>query len=173
MKQIQKNKNRYIVSLCLAFVIGAIVSGAGALLFRNNNPTVLVWSADREVRVPDGLVSYLERTATKDCRDYKGTNSVTGVALFSIYDSYENRLAKMTYGCGSDLTNQYNGYILAYHEEGKWNLSQPTEYFVTAKPATPTDTPSYKPLCSFLSDHNVPADFEPECATEDGALVTR
>ena len=168
-KTITQKKSRYMVTLVLMFVIGALLFGSGALLLRNNNPTVLVWAADKNVKVPDGLVSYLERKHDKDCRDYKGTGSVSGVALFSVYETHQNRLAKMSYGCGDNLTR----YIVAYKENGSWSLTRPTHYFIDVKPVSEDDTPLRLPECSFLSKHDFPSSFEPDCATDETTVLSR
>ncbi len=164
MSRIQKlsRKKRLTLTLCLVALLGVFFGVTGAFLLRNNNPTVLVWAADKDVRVPDGLVSYLERSAKDDCRDYKGTGSVTGVSLFAIYDSAENRFAKMTYGCGNDLTSQVDGYLVAYKEGSKWNLTRPTHYFVNGSPE-----------CSFLSEHDIPVSIEQSCVDAKGLLRQR
>ena len=150
------------------FLIGAIVAGTGALLLRNNNPTVLVWAADKDVKVPAGLVSYLERNSKDDCRDYKGNDSVTGVALFSVFQTYQDKFAKMTYGCGNNLTSQNDGYLLAVKDGIKWKISRPTHYFVPLK-----DKSSVLPDCNYLYSNDVPASFVPICANYNGSAITR
>lgn len=173
-KMITRKQSRYIITLALLFIIGAIAGLAISLRLRNRDQTVLVWRADKEVRVPDGLVSYLEKNHKNDCHDYKGTGSVAGVALFSVYETSQNRLAKMTYGCGNNLTYGNSGYIVAYKEDGKWNLTRPTHYFVPPKDAAKVvGQPAAFPECYFLSQHNIPASFESFCVNSAGNAVSR
>ena len=175
-KVISQNQIRYTITLALVLVIGLLVGMTGALLFRNNNPTILVWAADKDVKVPDGLVSYLERVHKNDCKDYKGTNSVVGVSLFSVYETAENRLAKMSYGCGHELTGA-DMYLLAIKKGVKWQLVPPTEYYLNLDYKLLEDGkwegPTAAPSCDYLNENNIPVSFQSDCVDANGEYKLR
>jgi hypothetical protein len=165
-KVASKKQRRYILTLCLAFVIGALTAGTGALLFRNNTPHVLVWAANKNVKVPDGLVSYLEREHAGDCRADGNAATPEDVVLFSIYESAENRMAKVSAGCGKSLIFGEQGYAFAVKASGKWKLIEPATYFEYLGDGfldSGYDGPLSLPSCDILSEFTVPASFEPKC----------
>lgn len=154
---VKQKKRKYLITLSLLFLIGAIVGLAGSFLVRNHDQTVLVWAADKNVIVPDGLVSYLEKNDRYDCKNYKGTGTVTGMALFSIYETYGNRLAKMTYGCGNALTQPEGEVLIAYKKEAKWQLLEPAR----------------SENCDVLNELDIPASFVKQCTGTNGVRTDR
>ena len=123
-------------------------------------PANVVWAADKTVRVPASLRSYLMKQ--DDCKDYLGTNTRTGVGLWGVYQVSQNKFAKISYGCSFALTN----YIMAVKQNGKWQLVPPAEYF---SPFANTQTTGALPLCSQLEKYKIDKSVESFCVDASGA----
>ncbi len=172
--KIINKKTRFIISLALVFVIGGISGVTAAFLVRNHNPQVLVWTTDKSIKAPDGLVSYIENSRKGDCESYKGTSSAKGKAVFAIFESAQNRLAKISYGCGDNLSSEFYGYIFAVRTDTKWKLFIPQEYLVNLKSLSEKwRGPIALPSCKYLNDNDVPVSFESLCVGTNHEYITR
>ena len=126
----------------------------------NTEPkNVEVWAVDTSVKMPVGLKAYLESHDTNDCKSYKGTGTPTGVSLFALEKSVDDKYAKMAYGCSDDL--RFNTTIVAVKQNDKWVLVQPTQYY---------SGNGDLPLCSAISKYSISKDAEPQCVDTKGAI---
>lgn len=177
-KTVSRKQSRYTLTLCLIFLIGAIAGMAGTFLVRSHNKTVTIWAATNKVKVPDGLVSYLEREHGKDCQAFRSNYApgTTPMTTFSIIRSVDNRLAEVNYGCDGTLVDGPYQYDLAVKSDGKWKLIDTGTHLRnlnTSKINDRYEGPAALPDCNFLDQNNVPASFETECADTTGSRVVR
>ncbi len=109
------------------------------------------------MKVPSGLKAYLEKDSKNDCKEYMGTGSPTGVALFAVKKSVEGKYAEMVYGCSDNLINGTT--ILAVYHNGAWKLLQPTHTYAT-------DKANGEYRCKVLNEYDLHDVLPGPCETE-------
>lgn len=163
LKKLTRNK-RLLKYVPFALLLGGVL--AGLLIAWLQPPDVyprnLVWAADKDVKIPDGLTEYLYDL--EDCKGYRGTNTAPGVGLWGVYESSKNKFAKISYGCSTHLSI----YIMAVKDKDNWKLLQPTEYFA-ARTSGSGPVSSYLPNCSMIDTYQIDKSIEPFCIEPGGS----
>ncbi|MBI2285452.1 hypothetical protein HYU82_01335 [Candidatus Saccharibacteria bacterium] len=146
-----------LVTAAILFVIGLLIGLGLSAVLNNQNRNIRVWAVDDTVRMPLGLQSYLEKNHDNDCKNYRGTDSPTGVALFAVEKSVGDTYARMSYGCSDNLTPS----IVAVKNNGVWILTQPVEYYGNS---------DGKPICNTVDKFKISKTAEPQCVDSKGQV---
>ena len=154
LNKLLKDK-RFTKALPLTTLAGGVLVGLFIAWVQppSQHPRTLVWAADERVNIPSDLYTFLAKQ--RDCKAYRGNNSPNGVALWSVYQIEQGRLAKIAYGCSTDLSY----YVVAVKVDSRWTLIKPTEYLE-----------NNLPKCAMLTEHNLPKSFESFCREADGSV---
>lgn len=146
-----------LAGLC-GLLLGIVVTAS----FNKRTPSSLVWPADHTVKIPNDLRHFLKNQ--NNCENYRGPNTPTGIALWSVYQTSKDTFAKIAYGCSWDL----NMYIVAVKQDGKWQLIEPKEYFAPFKDGIDPKTGSL-PFCAMVEKYQIPQNIESFCVNADGS----
>lgn len=163
LKKLKRDRRFMRISLGLLVLLGVAIGLFISFVEPyNQHPKSLVWAADKEVKIPNDLISFLQSKGN-DCKEYRGTSTPNGVAIWGVYQVSKNKFAKIAYGCSTHLSL----YIMAIKDKGKWALITPTEYF-GATVATGS-VPSFLPTCEIVQKYKIDKNIEPFCIKPDGA----
>lgn len=161
-KKQRKQLQRAVKPLLVGFV-GLLIGISGLGLWHwLRPPSNLVWAADKTIKIPRDLRTYLQHT-DNDCEAYRGKDSPTGVGLWGVYQVSKGQYAKIAYGCSWSLSS----YIMAVKKDGSWQLIPPTEYFAPFKNGV-DPTKGALPFCVVVEKYSIPKDIEPFCILADG-----
>lgn len=162
--QFNKKQRKQIKSVGLPILIGLLCLNIGIVGTRffeaRRVPANIVWAADKTVKVPGDLRSFLD--SRDDCQSYRGTGSPAGVGLWGVYQVSKGKFAKIAYGCSWSLSS----YIMAVKEKSGWKLLPPTEYFAPFQGSTATGA---LPQCAMVDQYKIDKSIEPFCITTDGS----
>ena len=156
-KNTMRSKN-YLILLAIvvtAFALGYLTNN----LLNKDSENVKVWAVDDSVVIPSGLESYLEKNSDDDCKQYRGTDTPDGVALYAIQANVDNRYVRMSYGCSDNLIEEVT-IVAVKQDNGDWTLIPPTEYSGSGE----------NPLCQQLEKYNINKIAEPECEDSKGKI---
>src|SRR5258708_3634821 len=121
-----------VMVMLLGFMLGKQWNGSHS----NYNSKNAVILSDSSVKPPSGLVDFLK---TQDsCKTQKS------IGIWSIYQTADNKFAKLAYGCGVSLES----YIMAVKQNSKWLLIPVSQYFLPAKDGGSVS--GYGPSCDIL-----------------------
>jgi hypothetical protein len=169
-QRMAKKKQNINKTLVLVAVVSALV-GAAALWAicksypKDHSPEGIVLVADDTVKAPKDLIKFLEKDTRDDCKDYKGTNTVQGVSLVSIYQVVQDKYARVAIGCSVNLDD---GFPVIKTQTG-WDLISGAAYYVAYTPSRdePRESTIY-PRCSIIDKHKISKQFEPFCLEDHG-----
>ncbi|HSX23955.1 MAG TPA: hypothetical protein VLE74_02530, partial [Candidatus Saccharimonadales bacterium] len=110
----KQRKQALAFALPVAIGLGGLIAGiiATRVLSGRKPPANLVWGADSSIRVPKELQAYLQ--TRRDCKEYRGAGSPTGVGLWGVYQLSQGKFAKIAYGCSWNLSS----YVMAVRYKG-------------------------------------------------------
>ena len=157
-----------LVALVAALAGAMLVCLVCKLIPKDYSPAGIVLVADDSVKAPRDLIAYLEKENKDDCKDYKGTNTVQGVTITSIYQVVHDKYAKLALGCSTNLdegaaaVKTAHGWIT--FSGASYNLSLPEEM--------PGETLTY-PRCSIVDKYHISKDFEPYCLEDKGEAIPK
>lgn len=120
----------------------------------NYNAKNAVVLADSSVKPPAGLVDFLKKQ--DGCKGQKS------IGIWSIYQTSENKFAKIAYGCGVSLES----YIMAVKQSSGWILIPVNQYFLPAKDGGSVS--GYGPSCDIVAKYFIDNSIEPVCVTKLG-----
>lgn len=165
-KKISKKRRQKILSMAIPMlvILASILFGSALTLITKNaeKPNNLVWAADNTVKLPADLKRFLLKQ--NRCEQYKGKKSLSGVGLWGVYQTSEDKYAKIAYGCSWSLST----YIMAVHHDKTWRLIEPAEYFAPFKDGVNAGSGAL-PYCSQLEKYRIPKDIESFCISADGS----
>lgn len=132
----------------------------GNFIHSRAQPKNIVWAADRTIKIPSGLKPYLLKQ--EGCREYRGKGSPTGVGLWSVYQTSNNKFAKIAYGCSWTL----NTYVMAIRDKSGWQLLDPNKYFAPFRDAVDPSKGAL-PYCAVVEKYKIDKTIEPFCVNPD------
>jgi hypothetical protein len=161
--KLNKARRKRLKAVALPVIVGLLCLNIGIIgtrfLESRKVPGNIVWAADDTVVVPRDLRKFLG--SQDDCKNYRGTDSPTGVGLWGVYQVSRGKFAKIAYGCSWSLSS----YIMAVKEDSGWTLLQPTEYFAPFQGSSATGA---LPLCDMVEKYKINSSIEPFCIAADG-----
>jgi hypothetical protein len=170
-----KKQQNISKTLVLVAVVSAVIGAAALWVIcksyaKDRSPEGIVLVADDTVKAPKDLIKFLEKDTRDDCKDYKGTNTVQGVSLVSIYQVVQDKYAKVAIGCSVNLGD---GFPVIKTQTG-WDLISGAAYYVAYldDQAQPGESTIY-PRCSIIDKHKVSKEFEPLCLEDHGETTPK
>lgn len=161
--RLNKKQRLQLKTIGIPLLIGLVclnIGIVGTRFFESRQvPGNIVWAADESVTVPGDLKRFLE--TKNDCKNYRGTDTPTGVGLWGVYQVSQGKFAKIAYGCSWSLSS----YVMAVKEQKGWKLLMPTQYFAPFQGSTSTGA---IPLCVVIDQYKIDKSIEPFCITTEG-----
>ncbi len=157
----KKQKSTYLQKVMAVWPVMIFVLVAGVSLgvlwqahgsLSNNRNTVVI--NDPDVKVPASLVAFLKNQSY--CNGTKSTG------IWSIYQAYQGKFAKIAYGCGTSL----DSYAMAIQSGKSWTLLMPKQYLLPAKASGTVS--GYGPSCELVTKYNISKQIEPVCVNGKG-----